>query len=39
MQAFATLLERLVLTAMVYTIGSAGGESAGPVRLTMAGVA
>ena len=32
-------LGALVLTAMVYTIGSAGGESAGPVRLTMAGVA
>ena len=28
-----------MLTAAVYTIGSAGGEAAGPVRLTMAGVA
>ena len=32
-------LGALVLTAIVYTIGSAGGEAAGPVRLTMAGVA
>ncbi|SEQ37844.1 iron complex transport system permease protein [Devosia sp. YR412] len=32
-------LGALVLTAVVYTIGSAGGETAGPVRLTMAGVA
>jgi len=32
-------LGALVLTAAVYTIGSAGGEAAGPVRLTMAGVA
>jgi len=32
-------LGALVLTAVVYTIGSAGGEAAGPVRLTMAGVA
>ncbi|SHM09854.1 FecCD family ABC transporter permease [Roseibium suaedae] len=32
-------LGALVLTAMVYVIGSAGREAAGPVRLTMAGVA
>lgn len=32
-------LGALVLTATVYIIGSAGGEAAGPVRLTMAGVA
>ena len=32
-------LGALVLTAIVYTIGAAGGEAAGPVRLTMAGVA
>lgn len=32
-------LGALVLTAIVYTIGSAGYEAAGPVRLTMAGVA
>nr|WP_314259600.1 iron chelate uptake ABC transporter family permease subunit [uncultured Devosia sp.] len=32
-------LGALVLTAVVYTIGSAGGEAVGPVRLTMAGVA
>lgn len=32
-------LGALVLTAIVYTIGYAGGEAAGPVRLTMAGVA
>lgn len=32
-------LGALVLTAVVYTIGAAGGEAAGPVRLTMAGVA
>lgn len=32
-------LGALALTAIVYTIGSAGGEVAGPVRLTMAGVA
>jgi len=32
-------LGALVLTAVVYTIGSAGGGAVGPVRLTMAGVA
>jgi iron complex transport system permease protein len=32
-------LGAFILTAVVYTIGSAGGEAAGPVRLTMAGVA
>ena len=32
-------LGAFVLTGVVYTIGSAGGEAAGPVRLTMAGVA
>ncbi|RYE54879.1 MAG: Fe(3+)-siderophore ABC transporter permease, partial [Hyphomicrobiales bacterium] len=32
-------LGALTLTAVVYTIGSAGGEATGPVRLTMAGVA
>ena len=32
-------LGALVLTAIVYIIGSAGGEAAGPVRLTMGGVA